>query len=213
MPQICTVCTSPNHKQINLVIVRGELSNRRIATHFNISESAIRRHRADHLPAVLEQSQALQKQQDADEVMDTYRACLHSCKLLLDACLEYLADPDRPGKLTLNARAGDITVIYDDHYDLTDSGKPRRKRARLNELLMRAEKKLGIGVVRIEHKQPSPAELLPKLVAQLRPLAELKAKLEGRLKGDANSPNEQLLTMTQINILAQKYETNIIHKG
>jgi hypothetical protein len=213
MPQICTVCTSPDHKQINLAIVRGELSNRRIATHFSVSESAIRRHRADHLPAVLEQSQALQKQQDADEVMDTYWACLDSCKLLLDACLEYLADPDRPGKLTLDARSADIAVIYEDHSDLTDSGKPRRKRASLNELLIRVEEKLDISTCRIEHKQPSPAELLPKLVAQLRPLAELKARLEGRLKGDANTTNEQLLTMTQINILAQKYETNIIHKG
>jgi hypothetical protein len=213
MPQQCTICTNADHHQIDLAIVRGELSNRRIATQFSVTESAIRRHRADHLPAVLEQSQALQARQEADEVMDTYKKCLDSAALLLEACLESLADPDRLGKLTLDARANDIAVIYDDYSDKTEQGKPKRKRARLNELLMRAEEKLNIGAVRIEHKQPSPAELLPKVIAQLRPLAELKAKLEGRLKGDQNTPNAELPTMAQINILAQIYQTTIINQG
>ncbi len=212
MPQLCTVCTHAEHHQINLAIVRGELSNRRIATQFQVGEAALRRHRADHLPAVLEQSKAIQTQQEADQVIDTYKVCLDSCKLLLDACLEYLADPDRPDKLTLDARASDIAVIYDDYSDLTDAGKPKRKRASLNHLLTRAEEELNIGAVRLEHKHPAPSELLPKVVAQLRPLAELKAKLEGRLKGDQSTPNAELPTMAQINILAQKYETIIINQ-
>jgi hypothetical protein len=212
MPQLCTVCSHAEHHQINLAIVRGEMPNRRIASQFRLTERAVRHHRAEHLPAVLEQLKALQTQQEADEVMETYKKCLDSCKLLLDACLEHLADPDRPGKLTLDARADGIAVTYDDYSDLTDTGKPKRKRASLNQLLMLAEKKLSIDTVRLEHKQPAPSELLPKVIAQLRPLAELKAKLEGRLKGDQNTTDAQLPTMTQINILAQKYETVIIEQ-
>jgi hypothetical protein len=212
MPQLCTICTHSEHQQIDLAIVRGELSNRRIATQFEITESAIRRHRIDHLPAVLEHSMALQKQQEADEVLSTYKESLDSCNLLLNACLEYLADPDRPGKLTLDARASDISVIYDDHKDKTEQGRPRRKRDSLSQLLQRLEKKLDIDAVRIEHKHPSPAELLPKIVAQLRPLAEFKAKLEGRLKGDAPVTGADLPTMTQINILASIYQTTIVKR-
>jgi hypothetical protein len=63
------------------------------------------------------------------------------------------------------------------------------------------------------YRQPAPAELLPKVVAQLCPLAELKAKLEGRLKGDQDTPDAQLPTMSQINILAKIYQTTIVQQG
>lgn len=212
MPQLCSICKHADHHQINLAIVRGEVSNRRIASQFGLTERAVRYHRVEHLPVALERAKALQTQQESDEVMDTYKACLNSCQLLLDACLEYLADPDRPGKLTLDARASDIAVIYDDHSDLTDTGKQKRKRDSLNHLLMRVEEKLDIGLVRIEHRHPTPAELLPRVIAQLRPLAELKAKLEGRLKIDATTQNGELPTMAQINILAHIYQTTIIQQ-
>jgi hypothetical protein len=94
---------------------------------------------------------------------------------------------------------------------VNDSGKPKRKRARLNQLLRCAEKKLNIDTVRLEQRQPPPAELLPKVIAQLRPLAELKAKLEGRLKGDSTTATTELPTMAQINVLAQIYQTTIIN--
>jgi hypothetical protein len=212
MPQLCTVCQHKEHHQINLAIVRGEASNRRIAAQFELKETAIRNHRKDHLPAVLEQAQALQTRQEADEVMALYRDCVVASKLLLDACLEYLADPSRPGKLTLDARAGDVAVIYDDYKDKTEQGRPRRKRASLNELLMRAEKGLNVEAVRVEHKQPSPSDLLPRVIAQLRPLAELKARLEGRLKADHITENSELPTMAQINILANIYQTVFVNQ-
>lgn len=213
MPQLCTVCSHSEHQTINLTIARAELSNRRIASQFGITERAVRYHRGEHLPALLERSQALQTQQKADEVMSTYKLCLDGAARLLDACLESLADPDRPGKLTLDARAMDITIIYDDYADKTEQGKPKRKRASLDDLLLRVEEKLNIGAVRVEHRQPTPAELLPKIIAQLRSLAELKARLEGRLKGDANTQNANLPTMAQINILARIYQTTIVNQG
>lgn len=212
MPQLCTICSHKQHHQINLAVVRGELSNRRIASQYGVTERAIRHHRAEHIPPLLEQSQAAKEQAEADEVLDTYRHCLDGASQLLDACLEALADPDAPGKLTLDSRAADVSVIYDDHSDMTDQGKPKRKRDSLQSLLAKAEKKLKIAAVRLEHKQPSPADLLPKVVAQLRPLAELKAKLDGRLKGDSGSQDGQLLTMTQINFLVQKFDTGAEQK-
>ena len=212
MPQLCTVCSHKQRHKINLSIVRGEMPMRRIASQFNVTERAIRNHRAEHLPELLQQAQAAQKQEEADEVIDTYRKCLEGASQLLDACMEALADPDTPGKLTLDARADDVSVIYDDHADTTEQGKPKRKRDSLQNLLTQAEEKLNISAVRLENKHLLPAELLPKVVAQLRPLAELKAKLEGRLSGTNQSDDSQLITMTQINILAQRYQTVVIEQ-
>jgi hypothetical protein len=52
MPRVCTVCAHPDRGEIEMAIVAGA-ANRRIAAQFDLSESAIRRHRAVHLPALL----------------------------------------------------------------------------------------------------------------------------------------------------------------
>jgi hypothetical protein len=49
MPRPCSVCTSPKHAEIDRALLAGELSNRRIATQFGVTESAIRAHKASHL--------------------------------------------------------------------------------------------------------------------------------------------------------------------
>jgi len=49
----CTVCTSPNRAEIDKALVSGE-SNRRIAAHFSVPETSLRRHKTEHLPLVVE---------------------------------------------------------------------------------------------------------------------------------------------------------------
>lgn len=61
MTAVCTVCSHARRVEIDAEIVAG-VANRRIASRFGLSEIAIRRHKAKHLPGVLE----LNRQEMAD---------------------------------------------------------------------------------------------------------------------------------------------------
>jgi hypothetical protein len=210
MPQLCTVCSHPKHKKINVAIVKHEQSNRAIASQYGLDRRAIDRHEKEHLPEVLLKVMEGEKREEADEVMREVRKCCAMANKLLDACDDWLSDPDNPDKHTLDPRADEVSVIYS---ELNDDGKLHRKRAPLSELLAKLEAEPGRMVEAVEIKRADPRELILKAIAQLRPVAELLARLEGRLKGDASNGDGQLPTMAQINILAQIYQTTIIKQG
>jgi len=52
VPRVCTVCSHGDRPAINAALVAGE-PKRAIAARFGLSESAVKRHAADHLPAAL----------------------------------------------------------------------------------------------------------------------------------------------------------------
>ncbi len=52
MPRSCTVCEHPKREKIDRALV-GETSNLSVSSLFGVSESAVRRHKANHLPATL----------------------------------------------------------------------------------------------------------------------------------------------------------------
>src|SRR5262245_50698377 len=56
MPRTCTVCTHPDREAIDEGLVAGE-PNRRIAARHGVTEQAVRRHKAEHLPASLTRAQ------------------------------------------------------------------------------------------------------------------------------------------------------------
>ena len=51
-PRACTVCTHPELEAINHALVEGT-PNRRIASHHDVTERAVRNHKAGHLPMAL----------------------------------------------------------------------------------------------------------------------------------------------------------------
>ena len=52
MPRRCTVCACAAREDVDAALVAGE-PYRRIAARYGLSETAVRRHKADHLPAAL----------------------------------------------------------------------------------------------------------------------------------------------------------------
>lgn len=69
MARPCTVCTHDKRREIDAALVAGQTSNTRIASQFAITEAAIRRHRAAHLPARLAQAQAAVEVAQADDLL------------------------------------------------------------------------------------------------------------------------------------------------
>jgi hypothetical protein len=66
MPRPCTVCQHADRDAIDTAIVSGE-PNRRIAPRYGLTEIAIRRHAASHLPALLTKATEASEAARADD--------------------------------------------------------------------------------------------------------------------------------------------------
>jgi hypothetical protein len=181
MPQICTVCSHKENRGIDLAIVAGKLSDRNIAKQFGVTYSAVFRHRQEHLPEILKRGYEAQKNADASAVMDELQRCIKLTNKVLAACDEWLTDPEQTDRYSLDPRADELTVIYSEP---NGDGKPHKKKATLDELLARVRvlPLPGRSIEMVETKRADPRELILKAIAQLRPQAELLARLEGKLK-------------------------------
>ena len=69
MPRSCTVCEHPERGVIDASLVGGA-SNRSVASLYDVSEAAVRRHKANHLPAKLVMAQAAEEVAQADGLLD-----------------------------------------------------------------------------------------------------------------------------------------------
>ena len=68
MPRVCTVCSHPQSATINEALV-ADMSNRRIAAQFSVSEQAVRRHKDDHVPSILVKSAQAREIAHADHLL------------------------------------------------------------------------------------------------------------------------------------------------
>src|SRR5215212_9072023 len=72
MPRTCTICEHPQRGEIDRALVGGA-SNRSAASLYDVSEAAVRRHKANHLPAKLVMAQAAEEVAEADSLLDQVR--------------------------------------------------------------------------------------------------------------------------------------------
>lgn len=72
MPRACTVCSHPEREAIDRALVEGT-PNRRIASHHDVTERAVRNHKANHLPATLAKSQDAREVAEADDLLAQVR--------------------------------------------------------------------------------------------------------------------------------------------
>ena len=69
MPRVCTICTHLQREAIDKAIMAGTDSLRRIATQFGLSEAAVRRHKAAHVPGTLAQAQEAREIAHGDDLL------------------------------------------------------------------------------------------------------------------------------------------------
>jgi hypothetical protein len=72
LPRRCTVCDHPERRSIDEVLVSGA-PYRSIAKRFGISESAVYRHKSEHLPAHLLKAKEVEEAAQADDLLDQVR--------------------------------------------------------------------------------------------------------------------------------------------
>ncbi len=203
MARPCTICTHLEREAIDKALVASE-SYRNVSVRFGTSVASLQRHKAEHIPALLavarkhqgeataahgqQLSDQAQAQQDHDEahaldVMEELRRCFERVTLLFDACDRYLRDADDPTRYDVGPRSEDVMVTYTEP---GEDDKPVRRKARLSQLLARAEQGTGGGasgmvVDRAKTRVADPRELILKAAAQLTTQVQLLAKLLGQL--------------------------------
>ena len=72
MPRSCTVCEHAEREAIDKALV-GDSSNLSVSSLFAVSEQALRRHKANHLPAKLVMAQAAEEVAQADDLLAQVR--------------------------------------------------------------------------------------------------------------------------------------------
>ena len=70
MPRRCTVCTHAEHATIDTALVAGAASLRSVASLFDVSEAALRRHKRNHLPATLARAQEAEEVVRSDTLLE-----------------------------------------------------------------------------------------------------------------------------------------------
>ena len=83
MGRACAVCQRPDRAEIDRLLVSGELSNRRVASRCDVSESAVRRHR-EHIPAALVKAKEATDAAQADTLLDQVRDLNRRALAILD---------------------------------------------------------------------------------------------------------------------------------
>jgi hypothetical protein len=72
VPRSCTVCEHAGREAIDRALV-GDASNRSVASLYDVSEAAVRRHKANHLPAKLVMATQAEAVAQADNLLDQVR--------------------------------------------------------------------------------------------------------------------------------------------
>jgi len=87
MPRSCTVCEHPERGTIDRALV-GDASNRSVASLYDVSEAAVRRHKSNHLPAKLVVAAQAEEVAGADNLLDQVQH-------LQQSTLDILAEAER----------------------------------------------------------------------------------------------------------------------
>jgi hypothetical protein len=155
--QRCTVCDHPQRHEIDAELVADRTSYRAIARHHGLDRDAVRRHQANHLPLALVRAEEVRRDGGFAEAADTFQKAVSCLRLELDACDEWLTDPENPNRYTLEPRANEVTVVY---LKPGEDGKDARTREDLQALLDRVEKRLNVNIVWREAKRADPRKLI-----------------------------------------------------
>ena len=84
IPRSCTVCEHAEREAIDRALV-GDASNRSVASPYDVSEAAVRRHKANHLPAKLVMAQAAEELAQADDLLEQMRDLQRRTLAVLEA--------------------------------------------------------------------------------------------------------------------------------
>jgi hypothetical protein len=153
---------------------------------------AVQRHQ-ECIAELLQESQKAKALEYALTIEDDLKRCFARVNKISDACDAWLTDSDDPSKYTLDARSGDIEVIYEDFDGEYPSGAPKstRKRDKLSTLLD-CVTPTGRKILLAESKYSDPRKLVLDSANTLNGAIDRLAKLTGAYQEKRENERDKL---------------------
>ena len=169
MPRSFAIVNHPQRKEIEEAILQGK-SCTGIAKKYGISPSSVDRYKKKALRKQLQVAQI----KDVDSLIERLNEYLDGIDQMYDSIYDWLSDPDDPAKLTMEPRANEVTVVYE---EIVDDIVVRRKK-KLKEILddLRSE---GLRPLEVTINMSDPRQLLLSTVNTLQKTLEIIAKARG----------------------------------
>ena len=199
MARPCTVCNHASRADIDKALVEG-LALRAIAERFGVGKDALQNHKRQHLGRMLAKTarqveaavgrEATAQGLDAIDVYAELCRCFERVNKLFDACDEFLTDPTRPGRYTLNPRAHEVEVVYLEPVGERSDGTEilATRQAPLDELLRRVQA-AGLEPQALRWSVTDPRKLVLEAVGRLERLQQWLTILV-KQAGDGARPPE-----------------------
>jgi transposase-like protein len=159
MPRVCSICEHSKREAIDRALVGGA-SNRSVASLYDVSEAAVRRHKGNHLPAKLVMAEKASEVAEADNLLGQVR--------------------------DLQARTLAILEVAErTHQHRTALSAVREARGNL-ELLAKLLGELDERPVLNLHVSPEWLELRAVIVGALEPYSEARGAVLRAIEGSGN---------------------------
>ena len=126
---------------------------------------------------------------------------------MYEACDEWLTDPNDPSSYTLDSRAEEIKVVYDEHY--TDNNGDDRYKKRTDDLQALLDKTLRDEdiLILVETKKSDPRKLVLDTANTMSKQLELLAKIAGVVQEQSVNINIDTVNTKIISNIIKVIET------
>ncbi len=188
-PGKCAIWNHPDNAEINRRLAEKALL-REISERYGMNISSVSRHRSTCIPAMMVKADANDAISSSIVIEKSLEKTFAHINKLIDACDEWLLDPGGSGRYSLDPRGYELDVVYDDHNDTDERGKPRRKKESLQSLLTRIEAG-SVTVDIVESKYADPRKLIIESATEIRAHLDFYARLHGLYQKERTNQIEE----------------------
>jgi hypothetical protein len=141
--------------------------------------------------------------EQGEYVLDNIESVMNRLRSMLDACDEWLRDPDEPHKYNLNPRSFEVEVIYEEESKKpTKESKTVRRKALLSELLRQS----GKDAVEIRYKHADPRQILTTVADSVERQLRLLSQIQGKIKTNTDEVTTLVLVKIQQTVINELKE-------
>lgn len=187
----------PKKKAIIKDLLRGQTDNA-IANNYGLPVSCVRRYRNGKMMTLISAIWDEEKVEASLTIEQRIEDIASRMRKMLQACDEWLQDPDDPDHYNMSPRAEEVDIIYTTE-ETDDKGKVVRKKtkARLSDILARMEDKemspCGVYFHTVDTRKIM-IETSRELASELRILAEL----QGQVRDIRIAENKPTIILNQV---------------
>ena len=196
MTKSYTVDAHPKKGLIIKALVRGD-GFKAVSAKYGVAQSCLRSYLDNRIAKQIAEARAAAIAEERDKtgkeadsgIKSRIDGVMAKLQKMIDACDEYLTDPDNPDKYDLHPRAWEFDVVYREVEP--DTGKLINKKASLAWLIERLDEQ-GYTPWSVVMKCSDPRQLIIQTSREISKELELIAKLEGKI-------SDQVVNITNYN--------------